>query len=155
MAEEEEDKISSLPDTILCHILSFLETKQSIATSVLSKKWKNLWLSVPSLYFKTTVKGITENFQFNDNVYTVLLSRDAAVKSFRLKLIYDYPQIRYLNGPINSITKWVNFVVQGGVECLDLRLRITGWVEEHYVPILPITVLTCRTLVVLKLFSYG
>jgi len=44
-----EDIIKTLLDNILCHILSFLKTKYIIATSILSKMWKFLWLSVPIL----------------------------------------------------------------------------------------------------------
>uniref|UniRef100_A0A803MLN6 F-box domain-containing protein n=1 Tax=Chenopodium quinoa TaxID=63459 RepID=A0A803MLN6_CHEQI len=47
----ETDYISSLHDTILCHILSFLPTKSAVKTCVLSKRWKKVWNQVPVLDF--------------------------------------------------------------------------------------------------------
>ncbi|MED6194960.1 hypothetical protein PIB30_033485 [Stylosanthes scabra] len=43
------DVISTLPDEILCHILSFLPTRTSMATSVLSCRWCYLWRTVQVL----------------------------------------------------------------------------------------------------------
>ncbi|AES93919.1 cyclin-like F-box protein [Medicago truncatula] len=40
--------MESLPDDVLCHILSFLPTRDAVATSLLSKRWKPLWLSFRS-----------------------------------------------------------------------------------------------------------
>ncbi|KAM2787054.1 hypothetical protein PS2_007879 [Malus domestica] len=49
--ERVSDRISALPNEVLCHILSFLPTKYVVRTTVLSKKWNNIWTSVPNLYF--------------------------------------------------------------------------------------------------------
>ncbi|XP_062029567.1 F-box/LRR-repeat protein At4g14103-like [Rosa rugosa] len=46
-----EDRISELPDAILCHILSFFSTREAMKTSILSHRWKNVWASVPNLDF--------------------------------------------------------------------------------------------------------
>ncbi|KAG8378302.1 hypothetical protein BUALT_Bualt08G0123300 [Buddleja alternifolia] len=47
----EEDRISNLPDAVLQHILGSIELKQAVQTSILSKRWKNLWSSLPDLDF--------------------------------------------------------------------------------------------------------
>ncbi|CAL1352503.1 unnamed protein product [Linum trigynum] len=43
------DRLSSLPDEIIAHILSFLQTKYAVGTAVLSRRWKDLWAKVSSL----------------------------------------------------------------------------------------------------------
>jgi hypothetical protein len=57
--EEEVDRISILPNDILVHILSSLPTNQAFVTSILSKRWKNLWCLVPALEFVGT-KSVTK-----------------------------------------------------------------------------------------------
>ncbi|KAL2496888.1 putative F-box/FBD/LRR-repeat protein [Forsythia ovata] len=49
--EQEEDRISDLPNDVLHHILFFLPIKSIAQTSVLSKRWRNLWYSFPDLDF--------------------------------------------------------------------------------------------------------
>ncbi|CAN0929336.1 F-box/FBD/LRR-repeat protein At1g16930 [Linum grandiflorum] len=43
------DRLTQLPDSIIHHILSFLDTKSAIQTSVLSRPWKSAWKNVSVL----------------------------------------------------------------------------------------------------------
>ncbi|GFP89764.1 putative F-box/LRR-repeat protein at3g42770 [Phtheirospermum japonicum] len=48
---DDEDRISKLPDDILHQILSSVNTKQAVQTSVLSSRWRRLCYSMPNLSF--------------------------------------------------------------------------------------------------------
>lgn len=52
------DHLSSLPDSILTHIFSFLDSDTVVRTSVLSKRYRLLWTLSPCLDFRL--------FEFND-----------------------------------------------------------------------------------------
>ncbi|PIA47915.1 hypothetical protein AQUCO_01400484v1 [Aquilegia coerulea] len=51
----EEDRISDLSDELIHHIFSFLDMKDVVHTSILSNRWKTLWLSTPNLNFFLTL----------------------------------------------------------------------------------------------------
>ncbi|KAH9742341.1 FBD-associated F-box protein [Citrus sinensis] len=53
-ASEGIDRISNLPESILHHIFSLVEdTLDVITASAVSRKWRYIWLSMPSLAFST------------------------------------------------------------------------------------------------------
>ncbi|KAJ1383970.1 Leucine-rich repeat domain superfamily [Sesbania bispinosa] len=150
------DRISGLPDPILCHILSFLPTKLTVATSVLSKRWKPLWRSVPSFDFQDISyvpdyhkNEDMKNFShFVQSVYAYIFSRDLHQPIQRFHL---YCTSLILCDPTN-VCIWVNVAVQRRVEHLELyffwpssspQIRALG---TNLFPII-----SCRTLVVLKL----
>lgn len=43
------DRLSALPDCVLLHILSLFNTKDAAATSILSSRWKNLFVLLPDI----------------------------------------------------------------------------------------------------------
>lgn len=49
LAEKTMDLLRSLPEDVRVRILSFLTTKEAALTSILSKKWRNLFALVPCL----------------------------------------------------------------------------------------------------------
>ncbi|KAJ4807468.1 F-box/FBD/LRR protein [Rhynchospora pubera] len=87
--EETVDRISSLPDELLTHILSFVTTKVAVQTSILSKRWRHIWVSVPVLKFEydnEDFDGDTgEDLKFEQFVDGVLQNRRALLDT----VIYD------------------------------------------------------------------
>lgn len=70
------DVISNLPDAVLSYILSLLSTKDAIRTSVLSKRWKELWLSVPHYVFDEGCQGHRKMFV---NLLSRVIRRDTDI----------------------------------------------------------------------------
>ncbi|MFS7903820.1 putative leucine-rich repeat domain superfamily, F-box-like domain superfamily [Helianthus anomalus] len=51
--KETETVVDSLPESLKLHILSFLDTRHAVETSVLSKSWVSSWSCVPVLNFSS------------------------------------------------------------------------------------------------------
>ena len=69
------DRISNLPDELICHILSFLPTRQAFATKRLSKRWALLCYSLSVLSFlfdDGTVQDDDDGTILDDDDETVL-----------------------------------------------------------------------------------
>ncbi|KAL4628842.1 hypothetical protein ACB092_05G267100 [Castanea dentata] len=115
--EEEEDRISALPDSILLSILSFLPIKGAIKTDVLSKRWASLWTSLPSLSFDSGYFESLEDFtKAVDD--TLLLHRAHKLTNFDIEFDCDYDPV--LNPRLDL---WVRFATNARVEKLSLHLR--------------------------------
>ncbi|WVZ50640.1 hypothetical protein U9M48_001876 [Paspalum notatum var. saurae] len=66
------DRLSALPDCLLHAIVSSLKARQVVQTCVLSKRWMNLWRSVPCLdvdldEFKAAARASNGNQNINNN----------------------------------------------------------------------------------------
>ncbi|XP_057444363.1 F-box/FBD/LRR-repeat protein At5g22700-like [Lotus japonicus] len=138
-----DDRISSLPEELICHILSFLPTKQVVATSALSKNWKSLWRSVPTFYYIGNFRRIQEGFVQTVNAF--IHSRDLHQPIHKFCLTF------MSSGDDHStcIREWVNAVMQRRVQHLELSISV-GYPMKPANNIFP-TIFTCRTLVILKL----
>ncbi|XWS75952.1 hypothetical protein CRYUN_Cryun01aG0135800 [Craigia yunnanensis] len=61
--ENAKDRLSDLPDSLIHHILSSLDTKNAVQTCVLSKRWNHLWTYLPSLNFDSKSLGDLTSFK--------------------------------------------------------------------------------------------
>ena len=125
LGAEKMDRIGSLPDDVICHILSFLTTKEAALTSILSKRWRNLFTLVPYLNIDDSVFLIPEEGKrerdgilqsFMDFVDRVLASQgdDTPIKKFSLKCKTGIDTDR--------VNLWICNVLQRGVKSVELVL---------------------------------
>ncbi|KAK9051145.1 hypothetical protein SSX86_027771 [Deinandra increscens subsp. villosa] len=86
------DRISALPDTIIEHILTLMPIRDATKTSILSKKWRYSWRSMPKLVFTddmVEVEPIHDNGQ--------LKKYKLANAIFQVVLFHNGPAILVFN----------------------------------------------------------
>ncbi|KAF3331518.1 F-box/LRR-repeat protein [Carex littledalei] len=71
------DMLSSLPDSLLHHIMSFMFAQEAVQLCVLSKRWKTLWTTLPFLNFEFNEFVNNQLVAFTEFVSTVILLREA------------------------------------------------------------------------------
>ncbi|KAJ9540130.1 hypothetical protein OSB04_026636 [Centaurea solstitialis] len=69
--QQEEDRLSSLPDALLIHILSQIDTRLAVQSSILSKRWVNLWTFLPVLNFDSSFFPKDQKYTLDNFVYKV------------------------------------------------------------------------------------
>jgi hypothetical protein len=149
------DRISNLPESLLCHILSFLRTKEAVVTSILSSRWKTLWTLVPNLdldddkfgwesyrpYWEQSPDQDQDQDQlsFADVLSRIWVLRESnPLKTFRLHWRCECDPI--------LVDRWVRTAIAHDLEELNLYLCLA---QPFY---LPCTLFSyAKTLLVLKL----
>ena len=104
--------ISSLPDSLITQILLCLPTKDSVRTSILSTRFRNIWLQVPGLELHShdfsdpaAIKNFIDRF--------LEINRESRLQKFKIK--YDECNV-YLFGISELIAEAIN----RGVHDLDI-----------------------------------
>ncbi|GFQ03169.1 F-box/FBD/LRR-repeat protein at1g16930 [Phtheirospermum japonicum] len=117
-----------MPDDVICHILSFLSTRISAQTSILSRRWRFLWAHVPVLDFKTSLSGIVNG--------VMSLHKEPNIHTFRLAYLD-------LDFTSHDLETWIATVIVRNVRNLSLSFMMSLS--------LPRCLFTCKTLVRLTL----
>ncbi|XP_004297968.1 PREDICTED: putative F-box/FBD/LRR-repeat protein At5g22670 [Fragaria vesca subsp. vesca] len=148
----EVDRISALPDEILCHILSSLIPLYSVRTTVLSKRWNNLWTGcITNLDFNMyDFRSSWSNYRiFVRFVDRVLALRDSSKDITRFRVAWACCE------DFSIIDRWIQVAVEANVVELDVEFCVECCDGPSYVyPFeMPRCVYTCKSLVSLKVKS--
>ncbi|KAM5586503.1 FBD-associated F-box protein [Rosa sericea] len=136
-----KDRISALPDEVLCKILSCLDIQSAVRTTVLSPRWNNLWTSLSDLWFRN--EGFSDEDAFMTFVDRVLFFRDSSdIKKFYLDL--EEPKDDF-----SRIESWICTAIRRNV--VELNLCVNLYPDKTFE--LPRSLFTCKTLEVLYLTS--
>ncbi|KAK1409645.1 hypothetical protein QVD17_36174 [Tagetes erecta] len=84
---DQEDRLSSLSDDLLIPILSHLDTKLAVQSSILSKRWVNLWKFLPVLNF--TSHNVKSDYYFFIHKVLVDRSNSIVINRFNIR-VSDY-----------------------------------------------------------------
>ncbi|KAI5654734.1 hypothetical protein M9H77_31921 [Catharanthus roseus] len=141
------DRISHLPDSILCFILSFLPTIQSIRTTILSRRWRYLWTKVPALRFDID----DASYSYRSSCYCHKPDDFVSFERFvnRVFILHDAPSLDKLCISFNSsccefyFHSWVSSAISRNLRHFELVMPSSFQ--------LPKKLFTCETLEFLKL----
>ncbi|KAA8524483.1 hypothetical protein F0562_010906 [Nyssa sinensis] len=180
ISENERDRISSLPDSVLVHILSFLPTKDAVQT-VLVPPFRHLWTNVHTLSFDVCSYHDCDSFEsFDDDdsgptydkrflglMHNVLILHErSTIHEFHLRFHFS---LYYSSGEsgleesilqnyvskerrmASEISSWIRFAMRKKVKVLDLDLNGCCYIYETAHYTLPNIVLRSGYLTELKL----
>ncbi|XP_039032552.1 F-box/LRR-repeat protein At3g59200-like [Hibiscus syriacus] len=145
------DRISSLPDPIICHILSFLPIKDAVKTSILSPRWRYLFASsISILDFNSCLSHMsspTENDNNFLNFVDILFSNPKQLSLDCLRVNDHWVRKDGIPRGENysRLNRWICAALWCGVKEIDANLMF------EYTYTLPSLLFTCQTLVTLKL----
>ncbi|KAK4482099.1 hypothetical protein RD792_011550 [Penstemon davidsonii] len=128
MPDVEEDRISQLPDEVLGRILSFVPVEDAVRTSILSKRWKDIWMLITNLDFGKKVTNCRNCLNFVDHVIGCV----SKLGGFSMDVCFHIGEGR--------MTSWMRKVLEKNVRELTLEGSIC-----------PRCIFSCETLTSLTL----
>uniref|UniRef100_A0A0D9X594 F-box domain-containing protein n=1 Tax=Leersia perrieri TaxID=77586 RepID=A0A0D9X594_9ORYZ len=108
------DRLSALPDAVLLRIMSHLRAWQAVRTSVLSRRWRDVWASATRLDIRhpCACDERADEERFHKFVKTLLLKRRPLVPIKALRLRWSHDKV--------DVNSWIIHAVRRGVEQIEL-----------------------------------
>ncbi|XP_057772074.1 F-box/LRR-repeat protein At3g26922-like [Salvia miltiorrhiza] len=129
---DHRDRLSALPDSLTLMILSLLETRYVVRTTILSQRWRDLWTTVPRLKF--------EGFNPRHFICKVLAKWSGA------KIVGFYLSTTCSIRP-SDLDSWLLFAVEKQVE--ELYIDFGPHTNAYYCP--PQRLYSCSSITELHL----
>ncbi|XWS18911.1 hypothetical protein CRYUN_Cryun32bG0085400 [Craigia yunnanensis] len=158
------DYISQLPEHIIHQIIGLLRCKKDAArTSVLSKRWRDIWASFSNLVFdqrkfhgqlrslntlsEVQIQKITNVEMFGNYVDNALLSRveqkDKSMQKFVLHMT------RYNTGLTTRMDLWIDLAIKNNIK--EFELHVPRYLRRCYS--LPQCVFAANTITALRVYG--
>ncbi|CAL9231184.1 unnamed protein product [Arabidopsis halleri] len=140
-----EDLISKLPEALISQILSYFPTKDIVRTSVLSKRWKSVWLLIPGLDL--------DSYEFPDyNTFVSFVNKFLDFSRQQNSCLHKLKLNIQKNGNDQScVTPWIDFVARGNLTHLDVEFGGRVLKRECW-EVMPLSLYICETLLHLRLY---
>lgn len=120
------DRFGELPDSLLIHILSFLNLKEAAITCVLSKRWQFLWAELPRLEFSPELSRLNDMGDSGAMIekmrnFVSWVNRTLAVRTVNYLERFDVSFFCYKLF-FSDLDAWVKFAVDNKVTKLNLHI---------------------------------
>ncbi|XP_050218544.1 FBD-associated F-box protein At4g10400-like [Mercurialis annua] len=145
-----EDRMSGLPEQVLCSILKNLETTQVVQTSILSTRWRHIWTQVNCFHFcDFPITGPSRKYNTQER-----LQKNRLVNFVnRVLMIYPLPSMKRLRLHLmhqhstSDVDSWIWSAIIRNIQELDLFSGMEGPIQ------LPRFLFTLKSLTILSLKS--
>lgn len=143
------DRISDLPNNIIDGILEHLDIEDMVRTSILSRKWRYMWVSVPRLEFDGTFfennTMDNEDHEICSIITEVLLLHNGPVYKFTVEIPFQF-SIR-----TEWLSKCILFLSTSGIKNLKLKFGCCG--KGPYK--VPSHIFSCQELTHFELYGFN
>ncbi|KAL8513986.1 hypothetical protein ACS0TY_013195 [Phlomoides rotata] len=134
------DRLSGLPLSLIHHILSFLPMRDVVSTTLLSKRWVDLWTTVPCLNFCETMQRDEDGGTGREDNWTrtersriqnfvnraLILWKGVTILKFKIDIKCSCSSLV----SVSDVTAWTCFAVRNKVEELEIITTRQCWAPQ-------------------------
>ncbi|XP_057772034.1 F-box protein At5g03100-like [Salvia miltiorrhiza] len=117
------DRLSELPDSLIFNIFELLPMNDVVKTTILSKRWKDLWTTVPFLNFTDSSFRYDPDISSARNFVNRALILWKGIKILKFTIDFRSRYGHYTSLLTDDLNVWVRWAKQKEVEEIHLRIK--------------------------------